>query len=316
MKTALIFGSTGQDGHYLSKILVRDGYQVFGTSRKRNNSGSSVFCVNPLDRNEVRGVVKKVMPDEIYNLLGPSSVGRSFGKPEEYITDVIIATYNITDVLLDIVPAAHFVNASSVECFGDCNGPIHENSEFSPLSPYGMGKVEAANIVNDMMSTRNATNVFLSNHESPLRPAHFVTSKIVDGAIAISRGESKKLALGNLNVVRDWGYARDYMEAVALIGRNFGADLNSSSFCRYVISSGSSFPLKKFVEYVFNCVNLDHLRYVKVNREEIRRDEAMEVKCNPSKAFDILNWKSSTSLIELARLLVNASLERDRATCS
>jgi GDPmannose 4,6-dehydratase len=299
-KRALVFGVTGQDGFYLKKILEQKNYSVLGTSRKSNIKKSVVF-VDPACYDSVSDIMKEYMPDEIYNLCGPSSVGLSFGSSKEYITDVIHNAENIISAYAEIVPNAVFVNASSTECFGSVDGIISEDTEFFPISPYAVGKCLVACMVDELAKDHTAINMFLSNHESPLRPARFVTRKIVEGAHAIHKGTKNYLQLGNINISRDWGSAADYMNAA----RSLAAHRCSG---RYIVSSGRTEKLINIVKYAFNYFGIDdYEKYLRTDERMKRRNDIPIVRTDPSKIEKDIGWKATSTLqdviIEIAASL-------------
>src|SRR5690242_10584067 len=228
-KTALVFGVSGQDGAYLAQLLCQKGYAVHGTSRDRDMSGfTNLKRLRILDKvtlhsaslNDFRSVIqvlKKVKPDEVYNLSAQSSVGLSFEQPVETIDGIINGTINILESIRVLELETRFYNASSSECFGNTeNGPADEQTPFRPCSPYGVGKAAAHWLVANYRSAYDlhACSGILFNHESPLRPARFVTQKIIRSAVDIRLGRSAVLCLGNLGIARDWGWAPEYVDAM------------------------------------------------------------------------------------------------------
>ena len=228
-KTALICGVSGQDGSYLARLLLSKGYLLWGTSRDAQGSSLSnlrtlgireqvnMLSVVPEDFRSVFTAIKKSSPDEIYFLAGQSSVGLSFDQPAETIESVVIGTLNVLDACRMSDKAIRFYHAGSSECFGDSKGrPANEQTPFNPRSPYAVAKASAFWLVDNY---REAYGLFactgmLFNHESPLRPARFVTQKIVQAAKRISKGSKEKLMLGRLDISRDWGWAPEYVEAM------------------------------------------------------------------------------------------------------
>ena len=229
MKKALVAGISGQDGAYLAKLLLQNGYEVCGTSRDAQMSS-----LRNLDRvgireevqlvsvalNDFRSVLQvlfKVQPDEIYNLAGQSSVSLSFEQPVETQDSIYLGTLNLLEAIRFTGKAIKLYNASSSECFGDLGGkPATEETAFRPRSPYAVAKSAAFWQVSNY---REAYNIFacsgiLFNHESPLRPERFVTQKIVRSACRIAQGKQQKLQLGNIEIQRDWGWAPEYVEAM------------------------------------------------------------------------------------------------------
>jgi GDPmannose 4,6-dehydratase len=226
-RVALIIGATGQDGAYLARLLLRKGYAVHVTSRDAAlaqvdgfaalgiRSNVTMHSMLPADERSVMRVMESVAPNEIYNLSGPSSVAFSFSQPSETLRTIVLGTLNMLEALRRIGAKVRFYNAGSSECFGDTGGSAaNELTPFRPRSPYGVAKGATISLA---ANYRESYGLFISsglsfNHESPLRPDHFVTRKITRAAISIARGEAKRLALGNLAIRRDWGWAPDYAE--------------------------------------------------------------------------------------------------------
>ena len=269
-KTALITGISGQDGAYLAKLLVSKGYKVFGTSR---DAGASRFdsltrvgvvgqitplSMAPNDFKSTLTAISKARPDEIYHLAGQTSVGLSFEQPSETIESITIGTLNILEALRFLGLPARVYHASSSECFGDTGGmPADEHTPFNPVSPYAVAKSAAHWLVRNYREAHKmfASNGILFNHESILRPARFVTQKVVQAAYRISCGSTEKLTLGDLSVSRDWGWAPEYVEAMWRILQADHAD-------DFVIATGEANSLKDFVDQTFACYGLDWTAHV------------------------------------------------------
>ena len=313
-KRALICGVSGQDGAYLAKLLIEKGYSVTGTSRdaqassfdrlKRLGVADDIKLVSmqPTDFRSVLNVVAAAAPHEIYNLSGQTSVGLSFQQPVESLESNSIATLNLLEVIRFVDPKIRFYNAGSSECFGDTKGtPANEETPFYPRSPYAVAKASAFWITANYREAYNlhASNGILFNHESPLRPARFVTQKIVAGACAIKNGMADRLELGNLEVARDWGYAPEYVDAMWRIQvHDEPVDL--------VIASGETYSLKQFVDMVFQACDLDWQDYVRVNDELRRPSDISYNGGDPSKAAKTINWAAKTRLPELVKIMVDA----------
>ena len=253
---ALISGISGQDGAWLAKLLLGKGYHVFGTSRdadlarfgnlQRLGIRDAVTCLSlqQTDFRSVLHVLEQVEPDEIYNLAGQSSVGLSFEQPLETLESIAYGTLNLLEALRFTKSKARLYNAASSECFGETSAenPADETSSFAPRSPYGIAKATAFwSVVNyrDAYGL-NARSGILFNHESPLRPERFVTRKVVKAACAIAAGSTDKLQLGDLGVVRDWGWASEYVDAMWRM-------LQAETPRDYVIATGTSHSLEDFV---------------------------------------------------------------------
>lgn len=308
-KTALIAGITGQDGAYLAHHLLQQGYRVVGTSRdsqmaditrlERLEIASDVELVSlaPNDFRSVLKVVSRFEPSEIYNLAGQTSVGLSFEQPVECMESISLASLNFLEVIRFLGGKVRFFSASSSECFGDISPkdePANEGSPFKPRSPYAVAKASA---FWQVASYREAYNIFacsgiLANHESPLRPNRFVTQKIINGVINIKAGRAKSLQLGNLDVWRDWGWAPDYVKAMALM-------LKSDKPNDYIIASGTTQSLQDFVSAAFSLAGLrmeDHLQSVETFK---RPSDLAYSALNPQLINQELSWRSSATLEQI-----------------
>ena len=304
MRKALICGISGQDGAYLSEFLLSKGYEVFGGSRDAttNNFGKlkrlNVFnqvqlvSINLTDFRSTLQTINKIRPDEIYNLSGQSSVGLSFDQPIETFESICIGTLNLLEAIRFCDTSIKFYNAGSSECFGNSpNEMCDENTLFKPKSPYGIAKASAHwQVVN----YREAYNLFtvngiLFNHESPLRPERFVTQKVIKAVTEIAAGKLKKLEVGNIDIVRDWGWAPDYVQAMWLM-------LQQEIPEDFVISTGKGHSLKEFIGMAFNCVHLDMEDYLNINQSLFRPTDLQSVVGNPQKARKILGWSSNHDL--------------------
>lgn len=321
-KSALIMGISGQDGAYLAQLLLEKGYQVHGTARDRELSDFrnlraltiydrvTLHSMSLADFRSVVQVIERAAADEIYNLSGQSSVALSFEQPVETIDSTVNGTINVLEAMRFLRVKTRFYNASSSECFGNTSdGPVAETAPFKPCSPYGIGKAAAHWLV---ANYRDAYGLFacsgiLFNHESPLRPARFVTKKIVQGAVDIAAGTASSLELGDLEVGRDWGWAPEYVEAMWRM-------LQLAEPEDFVIATGRSHLLRDFVAIAFSAVGLDWSKHV-VHDPSVRRplDIRMSV-ANPEKAQRKLNWTARVDFSRLVNLLVAAELETRRET--
>jgi GDPmannose 4,6-dehydratase len=306
-KTALILGVSGQDGAYLAQLLLLKGYRVIGTSRNAEmnkfvnldklgiKSKITLTSLSLNDMPSILQVINKYEPNEIYNLAGQSSVGLSFRQPVKTMESISTSSLNLLEAVRSINKMIRVFNAGSSEAFGDTgNEPATEKSAFRPRSPYAVAK--AASFW-QFASYREAYNLFtctgiLFNHESPLRPQHFVTQKIIDGAKEIAAGNAGSLVLGNLEVIRDWGWAPEYIEAMWLMLQNEIPD-------DYVIASGTSYSLKQFVEGVFTLHGLDWEKYVIVDKSLFRPLDITASAANPEKARRLLGWHAKTTLDQI-----------------
>ena len=316
-KRALIFGICGQDGVYLARLLRDQGYEVHGTSRDKEMANTSglqrmgvledvtIHSAALLDFRSVLQVIGDVRPDEIYNLAGQSSVGLSFAQPVETFEGIILGTLNILECLRFLKLPARFYNATSGEVFGNTETPADENTPFRPRSPYGVAKSTAFWTVANYRESYGifACSGILFNHESPLRPARFVTQKIVRGAVDIADRTSDKLTLGNIDVARDWGWAPDYVDAMARILKQDEPD-------DYVVATGTSTTLTEFVSTVFDYLGLDWTKHVESAPELMRPTDIRVSVGNPTKARVKLGWVAETRMPEIVHRLVDAELER------
>ena len=312
MKTALISGVSGQDGAYLAALLLKKGYSVYGTSRDAQMSS-----FNNLSRLGIREKIKlqsmiltdfrsvlqtltKVQPDEVYNLAGQSSVGLSFEQPVETLESMAIGTLNLLEAIRFTGAKIKLYNASSSECFGDTQGiPADENTPFRPRSPYAVAKSTA---FWEVANYREAYGLFacsgiLFNHESPLRPERFVTQKIVKGAVDIAAGKQEKLYLGDISIQRDWGWAPEYVQAMYLMLQQQEPD-------DYVIATGETYSLEKFVEVAFSCVGLNWQNYVESDSNLLRPTDIAVGRGNPTKAEQKLGWKAQYKMPDVVRMMV------------
>lgn len=321
-KTALIFGISGQDGAYLAKHLLTQGYRVHGTSRDAEISTFSslaslgirdqiqLHSAAPTDFRSTLQTITRTTPDEIYNLAGQSSVGLSFEQPVETLESITVGTLNILECIRLLALPVRFYNAGSGECFGDTgNSPADENSPFHPRSPYAVAKAAAFWEVANYRDSYGiyACSGILFNHESPLRPARFVTRKVVSAATRIACGSGETLALGNLSVRRDWGWAPEYVDAMWRM-------LQQASPEDYVIATGSQHALEDFVEAAFAHFDLDWRMHVQVDEALLRPSEIRGNYGNAEKAARQLGWRAQTHMADVVRKMAVAELARLRGT--
>ena len=316
MKRALITGISGQDGAYLAKFLLDLGYEVWGTSRDaqispfQNLQRLGIYDqvhLESLAVNDFRSVLQvlaKVIPDEVYNLGGQTSVSLSFQQPVETLESISVSTLNFLECIRFIGQPIRFYNAGSSECFGDLDGaPANEFTPFRPRSPYAVAKSTAFWQVANYREAYGlyACSGILFNHESSLRPERFVTKKIALAAARIKCGLQTELALGNTSVRRDWGWAPEYVEAMhAMLLQNQPDD--------FVIATGITCSLQEFVEITFEHVGLDSRRYVKVDNSLLRPTDIQVSRGDATKASKILHWQAKTKMPNLAKLLVDDCL--------
>jgi GDPmannose 4,6-dehydratase len=249
--------------------------------------------------------LRKVEPDEIYNLSGQSSVGLSFGQPVETLDSIVTGTLNILESIRFLAKPVRFYNAGSGECYGDTDaGGAVEDAPFRPRSPYAVAKSTAYWLVANYREAYglHATTGILFNHESPIRPQRFVTRKIVATACRISKGSKEKLTLGNLDIRRDWGWAPEYVEAMWMMLQCQGAH-------DFIIATGESNSLQDFVKEAFAAVDLDWQDHTVVSNSLYRPTDISEGKGNAGKAERLLGWKAKAHMSDVIRLMVRAELE-------
>jgi len=305
--TALICGVSGQDGSFLAQLLLKKGYEVFGTSRDAQGSAFGnlqklgikeqieYLSMVPEDFRSVLTALRKSNPDEIYYLAGQSSVGLSFEQPAETIQSITLGTLNVLEGCRMMDKKIKIYHAGSGECFGDTNGvPANESTPFHPMSPYAVAKASAYWLVNNY---RDAYGLFactgiLFNHESSLRPERFVTQKIVRSVQRIAQGSQEKLKLGRLDIARDWGWAPEYVEAMWLM-------LQQDKPEDFVIATGSTISLEDFVRVAFEQVGLNWQDHV-IQDPSLFRPTDLKIGCaDPSKALREMGWKAKTQGIEV-----------------
>jgi len=316
-RVALVIGITGQVGAYLARFLLARNYEVVGSSRdaalaRRDNLRAlgidekvTLHSLSPLDFRSITQVIELAGPTEIYNLSGQSSVALSFQQPVQTIEGIVFGTLNLLEALRQCGRGIRFYCAGSSECFGDTGiRPANELTAFRPKSPYGIAKAAAISMV---ANYREAYDLFacsgiLFNHESPLRPAHFVTRKIAAAAFRIAQGSRERLSLGDLSVRRDWGWAPDYVEAMWSM-------LQSDTPDDYVIATGVSHSLEEFVATAFNEVGLDWREHVDYDPSLKRPNEIPCSKGDPTKAREVLGWSAKAQFAEIIARMVRAERE-------
>ena len=315
MRRALILGATGQDGQFLANLLLNLNYEVLGASRNlpnwRNNplgllrsENKTVDVANYLD---LFRLIKTFMPDEIYNLSGESSVARSFLNPTDAASSNVIGVLNLLNVVkeLGIQERVRIFQASSSDMFGPSQVQLSENSHLSPKSPYGVSKFLAHKMC---LQYRNQFGLWISsgilfNHESELRPEHFVFQKVIRSLVEISQGKREFLELGNLEIYRDWGYAGDYVEAMQ-------KSLQSDNPRDYVIATGRLNSLRNVIEKTCELLGLSGAleTYVKIDPSLMRPLDIERTWGNPKLAEELLGWKARTTFEELSEKMVRVNL--------
>jgi len=314
LKCALITGISGQDGAYLAKLLLSKGYTVVGTSRDASISRFEALhklgiaehvrflSMAPNDFKSTLTAISQTRPDEIYHLAGQTSVGLSFEQPSETIESITIGTLNILEAIRFLNIQTKFYHASSSECFGHTDGlPADETTPFKPLSPYAIAKSAAHWLVKNYRDANRvfAVNGILFNHESPLRPTRFVTQKVIHAAARIAAGSREKLHLGDLSIVRDWGWAPEYVEAMWRI-------LQAKEPDDFVIATGQAYSLQEFVAESFAYFGLDWREHVVQDKHLIRPNEVPWSQGNPTKAHKVLGWKATLGMREVIGLMAES----------
>jgi GDPmannose 4,6-dehydratase len=297
-KSALICGVGGQDGSYLSQLLLSKGYTVWGTSRDAQGSAFGnlkklgifgqvkLISMVPEDFRSVYMAIKKSNPDEVYYLAGQSSVGLSFEQPAETIQSVVIGTLNMLEAIRMADKDIRLYNAGSSECFGDTQGqPANEKTSFNPRSPYAVAKSSAFWLVDNYREAYGlyACTGLLFNHESPLRPSHFVTQKIIAAAKRIANGSGETLTLGRMDISRDWGWAPEYVDAM---WRMLQLDLPED----FVIATGETIMLEEFVAHAFKILGLYWQDHVVQDKSFFRPTDILVSSADSSKAKNKLSW--------------------------
>jgi GDPmannose 4,6-dehydratase len=318
---ALITGITGQDGSYLSELLLEKGYEVHGMVRRTSNLARSRIdhlTRNPeiygkrfflhygdlLDATTLRRIFKKVKPTEVYHLAGQSHVGLSFEIPESTCEEVAVATLRLLEICRDLPDPVKIYHASSSEIFGSSKEtPQTEETAFRPTSPYGCAKAFATNAARVY---REAYGIFvcngiLYNHESPRRGENFVTRKISTGVARIKMGLETQLILGSTSAERDWGHAKDYVEAMWRILQHSHAD-------DYIVSSGQAHSVMDFVQEAFGCAGLDWEKHLVTDRSLERLSEPIRLVGNPAKIKRVLNWHPGYTFQQLVKEMVQSDL--------
>jgi len=320
-KKALITGVTGQDGSYLAEFLLSKGYEVHGVIRRSSSFNTQridhlyqdphkpdtrLFLVHAdlNDSSSLNTILRDIQPDEVYNLAAQSHVRVSFDIPE-YTSEVAgVGTIRILEAIRASGIKTRFYQASSSEMFGQAPPPQNENTVFHPRSPYACAKVFSHYVT---VNYREAYGLFacsgiLFNHESERRGETFVTRKITRAASRIKLGLQDKLYLGNLDARRDWGYAKDYIEAMWLMLQAEKAD-------DYVIATGETHSVKEFVEEAFNCLELDWKQYVEIDPWYYRPSEVDLLLGDATKARRELGWQPKVGFKQLVRLMIDHDLK-------
>ena len=319
-KTALITGITGQDGGYLTDLLLREGYTVHGMIRPtavlRGTRIEALGLAHPgrvllhaadlTDTSSLAALMEKSEPDEVYHLAGQSHIQVSFDLPEYTGETTALGTLRLLEVIRRRGDRVRFYQAATSEVFGEPDtSPQTETTSLRPVNPYAAAKLYAFSLVGAYRRAYglHASCGILFNHESPFRGESFVTRKIVRAAAEIAAGSATELVLGNLEARRDWGYAGDYVQAMYLIVQ---ADTSDD----YVIATGESHSVREFCEQAFARVGLDYRDYVRQDPELFRPVDITETRGDASKAKERLGWSPTVAFPELVSMMVDAEVER------
>lgn len=315
---ALITGITGQDGSYLAELLLGKGYVVHGLVRRSSNTvrqrldhltrDESIYNKKLFlhyadldDTTTVRRILNRTQPDELYHLAGQSHVGLSFEIPESTCEFTAMGTLRLLEIVRDMEKRPRFLHASSSEIFGHPNeSPQNEETPMNPVTPYGVAKAFATQMVRVYRQAYEifACNAICFNHESPRRGESFVTQKIVHAAQQIRLGKRTNLCLGNLDAARDWGFAKDYVEAMWLMMQQARSD-------DFVLATGKSHTVREFLEIAFTALGLDYMSFVQVDPKYFRPNDTSKLIGDPTKALMQLGWKPTMDLHELVLLMLS-----------
>jgi len=322
MKKALITGITGQDGSYLAELLLSKGYEVHGLIRRSSSFNTDridhlmadpeihqvklfLHYADMTDGSRLVTLIAKIAPDEIYNLAAQSHVRVSFDEPE-YTGDATgMGTTRLLEAIRITQVNCKFYQASSYEMFGGTPPPQNEETPFYPRSPYGVAKVYSYWMTRNYREAYGifACNGILFNHESERRGETFVTRKIAVAAAKISLGLQTELTLGNLDAVRDWGYAPEYVEGMWLMMQHHKPE-------DYVLATNTGYTVKDFLQFTFETVDLDWKTFVRFDERYLRPTEVDALIGDYSKANDILKWKPSILTPDLAKIMVTSEINR------
>jgi GDPmannose 4,6-dehydratase len=309
---ALICGIGGQDGGYLAKFLLEKNYQVWGTSRDAHGAKFGnlarlqiagkvrLLSMDPEDFRSVLVALQRSEADEVYYLAGQSSVALSFEQPAETMQSIVLGTLNLLEACRMMDRQVRLYSAGSSECFGNTMGaPATETTPFGPRSPYAVGKASAYWLVSNYREAYklHACTGILFNHESPLRPARFVTQKIVSAAQRIAAGSDEKLQMGRLDIARDWGWAPEYVDAMWRM-------LQQPQPRDYVIATGQTNTLEQFVAEVFSAVGLDWRDYVEQDEKLFRPTDLLVSRADPSEALQQLGWQAKFMMRDVVRKML------------
>ena len=314
MKIAMVSGVTGQCGSYLAEILLKEGYFVVGLIRRSSvpttsrishiltNKNFKLEYFDLLDTSCINRLIEHYKPKEFYNLAAQSQVRVSFDVPEYTMKVDGVAVGAILEAIRKFSPTTKFYQASTSEMFGNNpNRPYNENSTLMPSSPYGCAKVMAHNLVQNYKNSYGlfATAGILFNNESPRRGEEFVTKKIIKHSLEVAMRKRDKLILGNIDSKRDWGYSKEYMEAIYQVMQYHDPEV-------FVIATGETHSVREFVEIVFKKLNLDFEKHLEFDKTLYRPEEVKELIGDPSKAKLLLGWEPKVKFDKLIDIMLEA----------
>ena len=316
-KRAFLTGVTGQDGSFLAELLLEKGYDVYGLIRRKSvENYDNIQAILPkitliegdlTDQISLNKAVKKVVPDEVYNLGALSFVGTSWTQPVQMTETTGIGALRLLEATKEYAPKAKFYQASSSEIFGNTpHAPQDENTPFRPVSPYAIAKLYAYWMT---VNYREAYGMFCSNgilfnHESERRGFEFVTRKITDGVARIKHGLSKELRIGNLDAKRDWGYAPEYVEGMWIMLQHKNPD-------DFVLGTGETHSVREFAQEAFRLAGIDNWeKYIVIDNKYLRPAEVPQLIANTSKAQKVLGWKAKTTFKQLVKKMLDYDMKR------
>lgn len=307
MKRAFVTGITGQDGHYLTELLLGKGYEVHGYARRGSTPPDERAVLHTGDLTDpaaLRRALSEVQPDEVYNLGAQSHVGASFDEPEYTWRVTALPILTILEHVARAENPPRIYQASTSELFGTEASPQNEDTRFTPRSPYAVAKLAAHHTVRLYREAYGAfaCSGILMNHESPRRGHSFVTRKITRGVARIVAGLETELVLGNLDARRDWGFAGDYVEAMWLM-------LQQDEPRDFVVATGESHSVRDFCEAAFGCLDLDWQQYVRSDARHMRPAEVPDLRGDATRIREALGWTPKTTFRELVEMMVRADLK-------
>ena len=309
-KVAIITGISGQDGSYLSELLIRKNYKVIGICNpkkkinyKNLSNIKSKIIFKKIDINnysKIKNLIKKVRPSEFYHLAAQSFINYKFEDEFFKLNPNINGTHYILSAIKELSPKTKFYFAASSELFGNVRvSPQNEDTKFNPRSAYGVSKVAGFYLTKNYREAYNihACSGILFNHESPRRNENFVSRKITKNLALILKGKIKKISIGNMYAKRDWGHAKDYVYAMWKM-------LQIKNPQDFVIGTGKTHSVKDFIKLAFDKVNLDYRKYIKIDKNLFRPNDKVILKANPNKAKKILRWVPKTTFKSLVHEMV------------